>query len=55
MSARFVPAISTRLPLGSVFRIGELPMSMSGPIGFGHASLTFVPLQPPMKTSFSVA
>ncbi len=30
-------------------------MSMSGPIGFGHASLTFGPLQPPMNTSFSVA
>src|SRR5215831_12358212 len=55
MSADFVPATSTRFPLASVFRIGELPMSMSGPIGFGHASLAFAMLQPPMKTSFSVA
>src|SRR5215470_7575462 len=55
MSADFVPAIRTRFPLASVFRIGELPMSMSGPIGFGHASLAFGPLQPPMNTSFSVA
>src|SRR5215471_13105339 len=51
MSADFVPAISTRLPLGSVFRIGELPMSMSGPIGFGHASLAFGMLQPAMIAS----
>src|SRR5580704_7388967 len=35
--------------------MGELPMSMSGPIGFGQASLRFEPLQPPMNTSFSVA
>src|SRR4029077_11931997 len=55
ISAVFVPAMSTRLPFGSVFRIGELPMSMSGPIGFGHASLALGMLQPPMKTSFSVA
>src|SRR4029077_7898560 len=53
--ADFVPAMSTRLPFASVFSIGELPMSMSGPIGFGHASLTFGPLQTPMNTSPSVA
>ena len=55
MSPLLVPASSTRLPLGSVLRIGELPMSMSGPIGVGQASLRVGPLQPPMNTSFSVA
>ena len=39
----------------TVTRIGELPISMSGPIGAGHASLFVGPLHPPMKTSFSVA
>src|SRR5206468_6470211 len=54
-SALLVPARRTRLPLGSVLRMGEFPMSISGPSGFGHASLLTAPLHPPMKTSPSVA
>src|SRR5215471_15540621 len=54
-SPPFVPPIRTRFPFESVFRTGEFPMSMSGPIGSGQASLFTGPLQPPMNTSFSVA
>ena len=54
-SADFVPASTARLPPGRFTRIGELPMSMSGPIGVGHAGLFSAPLQPPMNTSPSVA
>src|SRR5262245_6442361 len=54
-SPPLVPPIRTRFPLGNVFKIGELPMSISGPIGLVQASLLLAPPQPPMKTSFSVA
>ena len=55
-SALLVPmSTARRFPSGSVVRIGELPMSMSGPIGLGHAALRLAPVQPPMNTSPSVA
>src|SRR5262249_56198837 len=54
-SPPLVPAMRTRFPFERVFKTGELPISMSGPIGSGHASLFTGPLHPPMNTSFSVA
>src|SRR2546422_7033591 len=45
----FVPVMSTRLPFGNVLRIGEFPMSRSGPLGLGHASPRVGRLQPPYK------